>query len=704
MITGCKKDGAKEENPLISEWDTPYGIPPFDKIRPEHYAPAFERAMAIHDAEIDAIARGNGEATFESVMLPYDRSGEMLTTVSLIFEMMSSAVSTPELQAVEEQVLPRLAAHYDRILLDEALFERIRRVYDNRHAQQLDDEQLRLVEKTYDEFVRAGALLSPDDKKRLKEINGQLSLTAVKYGANLLHDTDAFRLELTADDITGLPSAVRDAARAKAEESGLSGKYVFTLHKPSLIPFMTYSDRRDLRERLYTAYLNRCNRGDEYDNKALINDFVRLRTEKAHLLGYKSYAEYVISDQMAGSTAAVYALLDEIWEPALKLAEKELAAMQELFAKDYPDGEFASWDWWYYAEKVRKRDYSLDEEMLKPYFSVDAVQNGVFYLANRLYGITFRPIIAPHYNSDCRAFEVLDADETHLGVLYFDFYQRTGKRGGAWCGNFTPQTYDADGNRVAPVVGITCNFPQPNGSTPALLTMDDAETLFHEFGHAMHFLFADVRYRGLSDVEGDFVELPSQVMENWAFHPEMLVKYAVHYRSGDIIPKNLIDKIRRSAYFNQGFATTELLAAALSDLDIHSVEEYSPIDVEAFETEALNAKRGLIPQIAPRYRYPYFSHVFDGGYSAGYYFYIWAEVLDKDAFQAFVESGDVFNRRIAADFRNKLLRRGGSDAGMNLYRAFRGKDPDKTALLRARGMYEEPATDSIPEPNETETK
>ena len=476
---------------------------------------------------------------------------------------------------------------------------------------------------------------------------------------------------------------------------GKGDKWVFTLHKPSLIPFLTYSAKRDLREKIYKAYLNRCNNGDQYDNKQLINDFIRLRTEKAKMLGYPSYAAYVVADEMAGTTDAVYALLDQIWTPALDRAGEELAEMDKLLQKDVPGATFESWDWWYYAEKLRKQNYALDEEMLRPYFSLENVQGGIFYLANRLYGITFQPIVAPLYHPEAIAYEVLDAEQSHLGVLYFDFFPRDGKSQGAWCGNYVEQTY-RDGERVAPVVSIVCNFTRPVRNTPALLTLDETETLFHEFGHALHFLFHDVKYRGLTEVEGDFVELPSQIMENWAFEPEMLKQYAVHHRTGEVIPKYLVDKLRRSELFNQGFATTELIAASLSDMDIHSTTDYEPFDPMVFERRALNEKRGLIPQIEPRYRYPYFSHIFDGGYSAGYYFYTWAEVLDKDAFAAFRESGDLFNKKIAADFRTKILARGGSEDGMTLYRAFRGADPDKRAMLRGRGLLAEPD----PQPDE----
>lgn len=697
MLVSCDSAQQRAENPFFGEWTTPYGVPPFDRIRPEHYMPAFERGMSLQMAEIDAITSNNDEPTFENVVLAYDNSGKMLAQTALVFGMLCEADNNSEMQALQERAMPLLAAHADRILLDDKLFAKVKAVYDRRNALGLDAEQMRLLQKTYDGFVRAGALLDEAQKERLKAINEELSLAAVKFGNNLLAENNSFVMELDRDQLDGLPMGVRDQAREKAEAMGLKDKYVFTLHKPSWIPFVTYSTRRDLRERIYKAYLARGNNGDANDNKQLINEFIQLRTEKAHLLGFPSYAAYVTADQMAGTPQAVYALLNEIWTPALDRAKAELKEMTALFKKDYPDATFESWDWWYYAEKVRKQNYDLNEEMLRPYFSLENVQSGIFFLANRLYGITFRPITVPLYHPEATAYEVLDADESHLGVLYLDFFPRDGKSQGAWCGNYVEQTYDADGKRVAPVVSIVANFTRPTSGTPALLTLDETETFFHEFGHALHFLFHDVRYRGLTEVEGDFVELPSQVMENWAFEPEVLKNYAVHYRTNEVIPQYLVERLRRSDLFNQGFMTTELIAASLSDMDIHSIAEYEPFDPVAFERNALNERRGLIPQIEPRYHYPYFAHIFNGGYSAGYYFYTWAEVLDKDAFEAFRESGDLFNRQIAHDFRYKLLARGGSEDGMSMYRAFRGKDPDKRAMLLARGLIEpEPATEEEP--------
>ncbi len=704
--SACSSSADSGANPFFSEWDTPYGVPPFEQIKPEHYMPAFEAAMEQHNAEIAAITECTEQPTFENTILAYDNSGIMLSEVYNIFGMVSAAETNDKLQAIDEQLSPMITEHIGRISLNEALFTRIRAIYDSRQSLSLDAEQTRLVEKIYSSFVRGGALLDPEQKSRMEQINSELSTLGVKFGQNLLAENNRFRLELGSEQLGGLPSGIRSAAKDAAKAAGLNNRWLFTLQAPSWIPFLTYSEDRSLREKLYKGYISRGNNNDEYDNKQIINDMTRLRSEKAQLLGYKNYADFVISDQMASKSEKVYDLLDKIWDPALESAKGELAQMEELFAKDHPGEVFASWDWWYYAEAVRKAKYNLDEEMIRPYLSLSNVQNGAFMLANRLYGITFRPIAVPRYHEECSAYEVLDVDNSHIGVLYFDFHPRAGKSGGAWCGNYREQRYE-NGERVAPVVSIVCNFTRPSGNTPALLNIDEAKTLFHEFGHALHFLFHDVKYRGLTEVEGDFVELPSQVMENWTFEPALLDKYAFHHRTQKPMPADLVEKIRRSSLFNQGFMTTELVAAALSDLDIHSVTEYAPFDVESFESDALTARRGLIPQIEPRYHYTYFSHIFAGGYSAGYYFYLWAEVLDKDAFNSFVESGDLFNKKLADSFRRNILERGGSEDGMTMYTKFRGAEPSQDPMLYARGLKERPVEqteESEESDNEEETK
>ena len=698
--TFCSKPAQEEGNPLIVEANTPYGVPPFDRIEAKHYEPAFEFAMSLHNNEIATILANKEEPTFENTILELDHSGMLLANISDIFGLMCASMNNEDMQRIQEKVMPLLAAHYDAISMNEELFKRIKVVYDKRNSTDLNAEQIRLVEKMYDSAVRQGALLSEEQKTRLQKINEELSLLTVKFDNNLLAETNDFKLELKAKEVTELPKAVRDAAKDKDDEN----KFIFTLHKPSLIPFLTYSQNRELREKIYKAYLNRGSNDNDHDNKAIINDMIRLRIEKANLLGYKSYADYVTSEQMAGSPKAVYALLEDIFTAANEKAKEELAEMEKIFRNNYSgeNDKFESWDWWYYAEKVRKQKYNLNEEMISPYFSLDNVRQGAFNLANRLYGLTFRPVVVPQYHNEVSAYEVLDNDGSHLGVLYFDFHPRASKSQGAWCGYFRRPSYDRNGKRISPVVSIVCNFTRPSGSTPALLSIDEVTTLFHEFGHALHFLFTDVPYNGLLDVEGDFVELPSQIMENWALEPELLKTYAVHHRNNSIISNNLINKIRRSAQFNQGFMTTELLAASLVDLDIHSLTKYEAFDVESFEYNALYEKRGMISEIEPRYHLPYFAHIFAGGYSSGYYFYTWAEVLDKDAFAAFTETGDVFHRRTAKAFR-KLLSSGGKRDGMSLYREFRGAEPSREPLLKSRGLWVEPEPSEEPNTENQET-
>ena len=694
MNLSCSSDAVVETgNPLLDEWTTEFGIPPFDKIETKHFEPAFEQAMKMHNQEIEAIVANESEPTFENTIVAMDNAGIKLYELNLIFGMLSSSDLDEEMQEIQNRMMPAIEKHYNSIMLNEALFERVKAVYQNRKSLNLDEVQLRLVEKNYNDFVRSGALLEGEAKERLMEINAELAELSIRFGNNLLTENGSFSLVLDASQVADLPEGVRNQAAEAAKAMGKEG-FVFTLDKPSMLPFLTYSKNRDLRRELYNGYIMRCNNDNEFDNKQLAEDMARLRVEKANLLGFKSYSHYVTDDQMAGTPEAVYKLLNEIFEPALESAKGELEEMKALFEKDYPGEAFEKSDWWYYAEQVRQKKYQLDEDEIRKYLSLDNVRDGMFYLANRLYGITFRPIVAPRYHKECTIYQVLDEDQSHIGVLYLDPYPRKSKSGGAWCGNFTEQRY-VNGERKAPVVGIVCNFTPPVGDTPSLLSFDEAETMFHEFGHALHFLFADVRYRGLTDVEGDFVELPSQIMENWAFEPEIMKEYAVHYRTGEVIPDRLIAKMQNASLFNQGFTTTELAAAALIDMDIHTLETYTDLDINDFEKYNLATRRGLIPEIEPRYRYTYFAHIFNGGYSSGYYFYLWAEVLDKDAFAAFKESSDICDKELARSFRYDLLAQGGQRAGMDMYRTFRGANPDKTAMLKARGLWKEPVEEVV---------
>ena len=697
MTTACKEKAVVvAENPLLTEWNTPFGVPPFDQIEVAHYEPAFKAAMALHEEEIEAIVNNPEKPTFENTILALDNAGELLGRVSNTFFLVAAADTNEQMQKVEAKISPKLSAHSDKIMMNDALFERVKTVYKNRKNAGLDELQLRLTEQTYKDFVRSGANLSAEQKEELAQINEELSLATVEYARNLLAASADFEMVLeSSEELDGLPSSVRNAAQEAAEEAGYKGKYLFTLSKPSMLPFLTYAKNRELRQRLYEGYLSKGNLDDKNDNKEVINTIIKLRTRKANLLGFASHAHFVLDNVMAKTPENVYALLEEIWEPALSTAKEELEEMKQIARRDFNPDEFASWDWWYYAEKVRSKKYNLDEQALRPYFSLENVRLGIFGLCNRLYGITFSPVKVPVYNKECTAYQVLEADGTTLGVVIFDFFPRPGKSFGAWCGGYVDMAIK-DGKRVNPVVTVVCNFTRPSGNTPALLTIDETETFFHEFGHALHSLFAQVPYKGLLGVERDFVELPSQIMENWAMEPEVLQTYAVHHQTGAVIPKHLVRRLQKSDKFNQGFMTTELLAASLSDMDIHTRTSTEPIDVNAFEREVLNEKRGLIEQIAPRYRYPYFSHIFDGGYSAGYYSYTWAEVLDKDAYQAFVETGNLFDRKTAQRFR-KLLEAGGTKDGMTLYKEFRGAEPSRVPLMVARGFMEPPTEESVVE-------
>ncbi len=691
-------------NPFFTGWDTPFGVPPFDRMKPEYFKPAFEEGMRIQKAEIDSIANNTAVPTFTNVILAYDRSGELLDMVGRIFYALTSAETTDELERIKADMSPIMSKHGDEITMNPQLFEKIKTVYDKRDSLNLNQAQTRLLERTYKRFVRSGALLGEAEKDRLKKINEELSLLAVRFGNNRREAVNTYELVIDSRDGTGLPSNVITRARNRAKEKGLEDKLIFTLQKPSWLPFLTYSDKEDLRRQLYEAYLGQCAAGTEFDNTQIINDIVRLRTEKARLMGFETYAAFVLDERMAKTPEAVYALLDDIWTPALEKAKEERDELLAVKRNEKNDtlAVLNTWDWWFYAEKVRKTRHNFDEEQVRPFFSLENVKSGIFNLCNRLYGISFRPLKMPVYHKDVSVYEALDADNSHLGLIYMDFFPRPGKGAGAWCGSYRSQGYDRDGNRISPITTIVCNFTEPVGSAPSLLTLDEVETFFHEFGHALHNLFADVPYQGLLGVERDFVELPSQIMENWAFEPEMLRSYALQYRTGDPMPDLLIQKIHGTSLFNQGFNTVEQLAASFSDMDVHMLKEYAPFKVADFETYSLATKRGLIPEIEPRYHYPYFSHIFDGGYAAGYYGYTWAEVFDKDAYEAFVETGDIFDRRVAKDFRYKILALRGMKDGMDLYMDFRGHEPSRIPLLKARGLWhQEPVADTLPKEPES---
>lgn len=692
FLQACNNQETKQEeemkNPFFSEFNTPFEFPDFTRIDTSHYLPAFKEGIERQKTEIEAIVSNTEEPTFENTILAYDHSGRLLKNVSSVFYSVNSAETNPAMQQIAREVAPLTTAHNDDIQLNEKLFARIKALHDRKDELGLDSLQMRTLEKYYKDFVRNGANLSPEDKEKLRDLNQQLSKNQLKFRDNLLAETNKnFLLVIdNEEDLAGLPDGSVSAAAEAAADAGMEGKWVFTLAKPSMIPFLQYADNRDLREKIYRGYFMRGNHNDEYDNKEAIRNIVNLRAEKAALLGYENYADYIIEKNMASTPENVYDFLDELMVPALEVAKNERAEMQSIIDAEGGDFDLQSWDWWYYAEKLRKQKYDLDEAELKPYFVLENVRDGMFHVASKLYGLEFKPLPdMPVYHPEVEVYEVTEADGSHLALLTLDYHPRPGKRVGAWCGRLRSQYYE-DGEKVYPIVTITTNFTRPSGDTPALLTWDEVNTLFHEFGHALHGFFTDGEYNRIAgQVPRDMVELPSQIMENWAAHPEVIGVYARHYETGEVMPDTLLQKLMESGTFNQGFATVEYLAASYLDLDWHSLTEPRPnVDVLAFEDASME-KINLIDEIIPRYRTTYFNHIV-GGYAAGYYVYIWAAVLDTDAFQAFVESGDIYNPEIAAKFRKYILTEGGNDEGMEQYLRFRGQEPSKEPLLRKRGL------------------
>jgi len=683
-VVACSSGGG---NPLLEEeWNTAFGVPPFDRIENEHYLPAFREAMARHSAEIEAIIADPAEPTFENTIVALDRSGRLYTRVASVFGAVQSAHSNEVIEETATILAPERAAHADDINLNQDLYERVRAVYEQRDALDLTPEQRRLLEETHKGFVRSGVSLEAEARARLREINGEIAELSQAFGQNLLADTNAFELHvIDRADLGDLPAslvaAAVDEARRREHDEGWS----FTLQRPSCNPFLQYSPNREFRRRVYEGYVMRGDNDNENDNKQILARIAALRAERAALMGYETHAHFILSDNMARTPANVYGFLDQIWRPALRVAVQERQALQQIMHTDGIAGELEGWDWRYYAEKVRQERYALNEEEIRPYFRVEAVRDGVFELATRLWGLQFTELPdLPRWHPDQKVFEVTEADGSHLGVLYMDFYARESKRGGAWMNDLRAQS-KVDGE-VKAVVTTNFNFPAPSGDTPSLISFDDALTLAHEFGHALHGLFSDVTYESLSGtaVPRDFVEFPSQIMENWMSEPEVIRSFARHYETGEPIPEDLLEKILAAGQFGQGFATVEYLAASYLDLAWHTLSDAQEKDARAFERAEMD-RIGLIGQIPPRYRSGYFQHIFSGGYSAGYYAYIWAEVLDADAFQAFKET-DLFNREVAARLRAEVLSRGGTRPGMEMYRAFRGRDPGIEALLAKRGL------------------
>ena len=671
-----------ESNPFLSEFQTPNGVPPFDQIKLEHYEPAFQKGIEEQNANIQAIIDNTEAPTFDNVIVAFEQSSPILDRVGGVFFNLTEAETTDGLSALDMKMAPVLSEHSDNISLNQALFKKIDAVYQQRESLSLTREQERLLEKIYKDFVRSGAGLPAEKQERLREINKQLSTLGITFGNHVLNENNAFKLYVEKEeDLSGLPQWFRESAAAEAKADGQEGKWLFTLHNASRLPFLQYADNRALREQIYKAYINRGNNNDENDNKSTIAEIVRLRLEKANLLGFDCYSNFVLDTKMAKNSATVMEFLNNLWSYALPKAKAEAAELQKLMDKEGKGEKLEAWDWWYYTEKLRKEKFNLEEEDLKPYFKLENVREGAFTVANKLYGITLTKMEGvPVYHPDVEVFEVKDRDGSQLGIFYVDYFPRAGKRGGAWMSNYRDQQGD-----VRPHICNVCSFTKPVGDTPSLLTLDEVETLFHEFGHALHGLLTKCQYKSTSgtSVVRDFVELPSQINEHWATEPEVLKMYATHYQTGEVMPDALIEKVLQQKTFNQGFITTELLAAAILDMNLHNLTSTEGLDVLAYEKEAMD-KLGLIPQIAPRYRTTYFNHII-GGYSAGYYSYSWANVLDNDAFEAFKENG-IFDPETANSFRSNILEKGDSDDPMTLYKNFRGQEPQLEPMLKNRGL------------------
>ena len=687
LFTGCKQE-PKSDNPFFNKWDTPFEVPPFEQIRNSHYLPAYLKGFEEQMDEIKAIISNPKAPTFENTIKALEYSDHLLTKVGRVFGALNSANTNDSLQAINMEIAPLASKHRDDISLNDSLFRRVKSVYENMDKFRLTEEEKKVLDDTYKSFVRNGAALSPEDKDKLRSINEELSKLTVQFGQNLLAETNGFKLVIDKqEDLAGLSEGVVAQAAELAKSMDLEGKWVFTIQYPIMEPFLKYSGKRDLREKLFTAYFMKGDNDNDKDNKAVIERIANLRVERSRLLGYKSYADFVLERNMAKTPERVFEFLGEIWAAALPVAKAEAAAQQEMIRKEGGKFKLEPWDWWYYTEKIKKEKYDLDDEITRPYFKIDNVIEGLFYVADRLYGLVFtRRDDIPKYHPDVKTFEVT-RNGRHVGVLMIDNYPRASKRGGAWCGAYRGQSRDINGRMITPVVTIVTNLTPPTGDKPALLTASEAETLFHEFGHALHQLLSNSTYPSVSgtSVPRDFVELPSQIMEHWVLEPEVLKVYAKHYQTDEVIPADIVDRLDRASKFNTGFATVEFLAAALLDMEYHTLTEPADLDIREFEKNILN-KYGLIPEIKPRYRSTYFNHIWAGGYASGYYSYYWSEMLDADAFQAFKETGDIFNREVAAKFESEILSKGGTGDPLEMYKAFRGKEPGIDALLVNRGL------------------
>lgn len=684
MLPVQRVNAGNADNPLLKEWNTPFKTPPFNSIKTEHYLPAIEEAIKLHESEINSIADNKEKPDFRNTIEALEKSGVLLNRVNRVFSAINSANTSDEIQIIAEKITSALSSHTDDIFLNEKLFKRIKAVYESPEKQNLTPEQKTVLENYYLDFTGGGANLNEEEKEKLRKINDELSQLVLKFGNNVRNENAKFELIVDrAEDLKGLTSVSIQDAADKAKAKGMEGKWIFTIDKPTLLPFLQYAENRILREKMYKAYMWRGNNNDELDNKKIFSRIVSLRVMKANLLGYKSYSDFVLQRRMAKTPENVMKFLNELLTPAIKKAKSEAADMQKIIDAEGGGFKLEPWDWWYYAEKVKKEKYELDEEMLRPYFRLENVISGAFDTAEKLWGIKFeeRKDIEV-YHPEVKVFEVKEKDGKHLGLLYTDYFPRAGKVNGAWCGGFRDQS-NLNGF-IAPLVYNVGNFSRPSGDTPALLSVDEALTLYHEFGHGLHSLLQNIHYPGASPVATDFVELPSQILESWALQPEVLREYAKHYKTGEAIPDILIEKIRKTRHFNQGFETLESLAASILDMNYHMISDTKEIDVDKFEADAIK-KMGLIPEILPRYMTTNFIHIATWGYESGYYSYLWSAILDSDALGAFEENG-LFDRVTADSFRKNILETAGSLPLMEQYKKFRGREPGIEALLRQRGL------------------
>jgi len=681
--------GFSQDNPFFKNWNTPFGVPPFNEIKIEHFMPAYQAGMAEEAAEIWAIIRNPQPPTFENTIVAMDKSGALLNKVTPVFSGLTSVSNNPELQRLAQQLSPLTSKHRDDINLNPELFKRVKAVYAQKERLNLNVEQMKLLENTYRRFVRSGADLPADKQEQMRKINSELAALQLTYSQNNLAETAAFTLKVTDKSrLGGLSDAMLAEAQSRAQKANDPNAYYFGLDNPSIMPFLESGNDREYRTALLNAYLNRSNNNNNRDNKEIIKKLVTLRLERAKLMGYKNFAEMSIEDRMSKNPETVMAFLNKLWAPSLAMAKSELNDIEAMMKKQRVSLPSTPADWRYFFNKAKQQKYSINQEEIRQYFTLDNVRNGIFYVCNRLWGITFselKNMPVPH--SEATAWECKDKDGTTLGVVYLDMHPRPGmKNSGAWCGSYRSQSYDESGKRIIPIVTIACNVTRPSGDKPALLTTGEANTFFHEFGHGLNHLFRETKYSGTSGNQRDFGEFASQIMEHWAFEPEVLKVYAKHYKTGVPIPNTLVKKIEQNEMYGQGFVTTEFLAASILDMEYHLLTEIPQnFDIEKFEKAILD-RYGLIPQIPPRYRSTYFSHTFSGGYTAGYYMYIWAEQLDSDAFEAFLERKNIFDPDLAHKLRYEIFARGGIEDAMVLYKNFRGKEPDVNALLRNRGL------------------